>query len=227
MPDLLVLTSRPGGWDSERMTFQAAITLAVTVLLAAMGYAVKYWNDLRLAQRKDRLDRVNRQLSDLYGPLFALNSAGGRLWDEFRARYRPGPRGFWRELDRPSPSEAEAWRQWMTKVFMPLNRRMMETAIGHADLLREPGAMPAPIVDLFAHVWGYEVIMSRWEAGDFDATAPSDNISVINFPKGTLTPYVSQAYAELKAEQSELLTALALTPASQSGKQQSERHVTS
>jgi hypothetical protein len=194
------------------VTFETAITLAITVLLAALGYAVKYWNDLRLAQRKDRLDRVNRQLSELYGPLFALDSASGRLWTEFRSLYRPGPRPFWSEGDRPTEDEAEAWRAWITTVFMPLNRKMMDAAIGHADLLRERGPMPQPLVDLFAHVSGYEIVMERWKTGDFDATAPRDNVSVINFPRATLSPYISRTYEALKAEQSALLTALQLAP---------------
>ena len=60
------------------MTVEAT-AIVVSVLVALIGYVVKYFNDLRLAQRKDRLDRVSHQLSDLYGPLFALNAAGGRL----------------------------------------------------------------------------------------------------------------------------------------------------
>jgi hypothetical protein len=69
-----------------------AIALILTALLALTGYVVKYLNDLRLAVRKDRLDRVNRQLSDLYGPLFALDRAGYRLWQVFPGRYG---RDFW------------------------------------------------------------------------------------------------------------------------------------
>ncbi|MGW3321841.1 hypothetical protein [Streptomyces virginiae] len=43
------------------------------------GYMMAtYVDGLRLAQRQARLARVNRQLSDFYGPLFALMAANSR-----------------------------------------------------------------------------------------------------------------------------------------------------
>ena len=64
-------------------------TLSVTILLALLGYLVTYGNNLRLAQRKDRLERVERQLRDLYGPLLSTAEASTRIWNAFRGRYRP------------------------------------------------------------------------------------------------------------------------------------------
>ena len=37
-------------------------TTLVTIVLALIGYAAKYLNDLAIARRRDRLDRVNAQL---------------------------------------------------------------------------------------------------------------------------------------------------------------------
>jgi hypothetical protein len=59
---------------------KTALTSSVTVLLAFTGYVASYLYNLRLAQRKNRLERVTRQLSDLYGPLLALVSAGASSW---------------------------------------------------------------------------------------------------------------------------------------------------
>ncbi|MFH8340422.1 hypothetical protein [Streptomyces sp. AM6-12] len=55
----------------------------VTIGLAFVGCVVTYLNGLRLSQREERLARVNRQLSDLYGPLFALTEASTRIFDAF------------------------------------------------------------------------------------------------------------------------------------------------
>jgi hypothetical protein len=180
--------------------------IVVTVLLALLGYVVKYFNDLRLAQRKDRLDRVNRQLSDLYGPLFALNAAANRLWDEFtRLHATPGSAWFWDTSKPPAVEQADAWRLWMTTVFTPLNAQMRDAVVEHADLLRDEEGMPSCLLDLCAHVAGYETVLERWRRGEFDPLDLRDNTSVINYPAAELTRYVEAAYAELKREQAGLL----------------------
>jgi hypothetical protein len=187
-----------------------AIAILVTVLLALTGYAARYVNDLRLAQRKDRLERVNRQLSELYGPLLALHAANERLWQEFRARYRPqGP--FWAPADPPGATETDAWRLWMTTVFMPLNREMQNVVVRNADLLRESEGIPSCLLDLCAHVAGYETVAERWRIGKFDPVDMDLNVSVVNYPQVALTAYVEGAFRELKAEQTRLLRGLGLT----------------
>jgi hypothetical protein len=179
-------------------------TIVVGVLIAFIGYGVKYVNDLRLAQRKDRLDRVNRQLSELYGPLFALNAAGTRLWTEFMRL--PGRRSHvW--LFEEADDKGKAWRLWMTTVFMPLNVEMRNAVVDHADLLRDTD-MPTCLLDLFAHVAGYETVLERWRTGDFDPRDARDNTSVIDFPAEKLASYIDTAYFDLKREQSELMRGL-------------------
>lgn len=67
------------------MNLNTALTLIVTVFLALIGYLYT----LFLARRKDRLKRINRQLSDLYGPLYALSRTGAYVWTSFRSQHRP------------------------------------------------------------------------------------------------------------------------------------------
>jgi hypothetical protein len=183
-----------------------ATAIVVSVVLAFVGYVVKYANDLRLAQRKHRLERVSRQLSDLYGPLFALSAASGRLWSEFtRLHSTPGESAFWSRRGPPTTEQTDAWRLWMTTVFMPLNVEMRNAVVDHADLLREPNELPRCLLDLCAHVAGYEIVLARWQSGNFNPTDFRDNTSVINFPADELARYAAAAYLDLKREQSMLL----------------------
>ena len=66
------------------MDTQTIATLLVTVVVATAGYVAAYLNSLRLAQRKERLERLDRQLRELYGPLYALTQSGDRSWNAFR-----------------------------------------------------------------------------------------------------------------------------------------------
>ncbi|GAA2621446.1 hypothetical protein [Streptomyces tubercidicus] len=62
-------------------------TVITTVSLAFVGYRATYLNGLRLAQRQARLARVSQQLSDFYGPLFALMEANSRAYEAFCEQY--------------------------------------------------------------------------------------------------------------------------------------------
>jgi len=135
------------------------LTLSVTVLLALLGYVATYLYNLRLSQRKDRLGRINRQLQDLYGPLYSLVRTSSITWDGFRQKCRPGG-AFWDPNNPPSADEAAEWRLWMTTVFMPLNLRMEKTIIEHTDLLDETN-MPLCLLMLCAHVSSYKSVIGR------------------------------------------------------------------
>ena len=103
------------------MDLNTALTLLVTVCLALTGYLYT----LFLARRKDRPGRINRQLSDFYGPLYALSRTGEHVWDSFRKQHRPKRGSFWKPDSPVDDTGADAFRLWIRAVFMPLNRQMM------------------------------------------------------------------------------------------------------
>jgi hypothetical protein len=176
----------------------------VGICAAVIGYFVKYSTDLRLAQRKDRLDRINRQLSEFYGPLLALTQSSGESWEAFRNRYRPpGERSYWRNDPPPTREDVLAWRLWMTTVFVPVHQRMMDLVLQNADLIEE-SEMPSCLLALCAHVAGYQAILKEWETGEI-STQREDNISVVNFPGAELADYAASGFDWLKAEQAILL----------------------
>src|SRR5260370_41555644 len=94
------------------MDLKTAATLFVTIGLAVAGYLFTYWYSLRLSRRRNRLERVSRQLSELYGPLFALVTSSTSIWTQFRAANRPGI-GYWDPEPPVSGHEATTWRVWM------------------------------------------------------------------------------------------------------------------
>src|SRR5262245_1362761 len=147
------------------MDWKTLATLLVTIVLAFAGYVAAYLNGVKLAQRKEHLDRIERQLRELYGPLFALVSASGEAWRGFRQIYRPRAESYWRSTPGPTEKEAAAWRLWMVEVFMPLNLRMAQLVTEHADLIEE-SEMPPCLLTLCAHVEGYRAIVSAWKGGD-------------------------------------------------------------
>ncbi|TDT40751.1 hypothetical protein EV562_102135 [Streptomyces sp. BK208] len=176
------------------------ITLAVTVGLTFVGYVATYLNGLRLSQRQERLARVHRQLGDFYGPLLALTEANSRTFGAFMIRHaRPGGTSPFADDSPPTPEELAEWRLWITTVFLPNIRAMRDLVIAHADLLSEP-EMPPLLLDLCAHVSGYEITAARWAQGQHD-----QHLSVVPFPSEALAAYARREFTALKKEQARLL----------------------
>jgi hypothetical protein len=175
------------------------ITTTVTVSLAFVGYVMTYMNTLRLAQRAERLARVNRQLGEFYGPMLAMSHATHQAWDAFRLKYRPGVGSFWNPKNPPTEEEAKVYRIWMSTVFIPINVRAYELILSKADLLIE-SQMHESLLQFCVHVASYQAMLKRWESNDF-----TENKSLVRHPREQLEAYLRDSFRALKKEQAELL----------------------
>jgi len=181
-----------------RVDWKFTAPLLLTIIVAFSGYYYTYRNNVALGNRRAQLERVDRQLKELYGPLYALANASSQTWTEFRKVYRPTGLIYWEGEPPPTKEEAAAWRLWMREVFMPLNLEMEALILKHSDLLAE-AEMPKVLLDLSAHIAGYKPVLRSWERGDV-----SRNESLISFPYG-LIKYAEDNYRHLKAKQATLL----------------------
>jgi hypothetical protein len=167
------------------------------VALACLGYAAKYWNDIQLAKRKAEIQLLSDQIQCLYGPLYALCAANQAAWETFRSKYRPKG-SFFSAEHPPTPDELDAWRQWTTVVFMPTNRAIVEIILKNTHLI-EGDEFPESFSAMISHVKPYEIILTKWEKGDF-----SEYHAYSNYPD-EIDEYVTDTFRLLKSRQSELL----------------------
>jgi len=174
------------------------ITTSLTILLALFGYLFTWFSGRRSIQRQAQLDRINQQLSDLYGPLFALVESSDISWRAFRSRYQPNSRYF-SDITPPSEQDIEVWRLWMQTVFMPVNSQMVHIIQNNADLLIE-SEMPKCLLLLLAHVASFKAVVKKWESDDF-----SEHESLVVYPSEELIQYVNGAFQSLKTEQARLI----------------------
>ncbi|SRR6266571_1915465 len=174
----------------------AAVAAAVVALMSAF---LSYNTTRRLSRRSNQLAFVDRQLSELYGPLLALSRASAASWVEFRKKYGADRRALFSSHIPPTEEDVHAWKYWLKHVFMPINRRMFDTILAKTDLI-EGEEMPQIFVDFCAHVTGYEVTLAQWADDDY-----SNLGSVINHPGRTLEEHIEAKYRELKLRQRSLL----------------------
>jgi hypothetical protein len=173
--------------------------LIITVALAFCGYGAKYWNDLHLEKKKAEIKLVSDQIQYLYGPLHALCCANAAAWSTFRFRYHSDQASFFAKGSPPTPLDLEAWRQWMTEVFMPTNRAIIEIILKNTHLIDE-SSFPTSFAELIGHVKTYEVVLSKWAKNDF-----SEHTAYTNYPD-SLDEDVRLKFVELKSRQVALLT---------------------
>ncbi|KAL6756289.1 hypothetical protein V8C86DRAFT_100948 [Haematococcus lacustris] len=167
---------------------------------AILGYCFTFYNAQVQEQRKARLERVNQQLKDLYGPLLACVTATKSAYEAMVRQHSPdGSRQALQSalLARPYGPEAHAFRLWMTSVLQPLNERAAAIVQGGFSLL-EGVALEPQLLQLVAHVSASRVVLERWAQGEL-ATG-----SAISYPD-KLEGMVRQEFARLKARQAELL----------------------
>lgn len=177
----------------------AWIAAASAVVIALTSAFLTYTTTRRLTRRSNQVMFVNRQPSELYGPLHALSRASNVSWFEFRKKYFADRKYFFDVTTPPTEEDINAWKYWVRNVFMPLNKRMFEAILAKTDLIDE-NVMPKCFIDFCAHVTGYEVTLARWEVGDY-----SDLISVINHPGSSFHKDIQLKYEELKRRQANLL----------------------
>jgi hypothetical protein len=179
------------------MPNETILTFTTGILLALFGYLATYFSSILIDSRKEYLARINRQLSEFYGPLFAITSANDSAWAVFRLKNRPNG-AFFDPQNPPTADELADWRLWMTSVFMAGNSKIYELILTKSDLIIETD-MPTCLLELCAHVASYKTVLEKWQKQDF-----SEHIAAIDYPTDLLA-YSQQSYTFLKNKQAKLL----------------------
>src|SRR5207244_3283355 len=155
------------------------------------------------------LKYVSDQLQFLYGPLFALNTAGDRAVGELRRR--KGSRFFFEPGGRYSESDIREYRLWMTEVFMPINLKIERTITENAHLI-EGSTMPESFGDMLAHIASYKATIKTWPdnppSGEIDYDdAVLQNTALLPYPPN-FPGAIDETFNRLKGRQARLLGVL-------------------
>ena len=175
------------------------------------GWFVTYRHSRETQLRKDRLDLVNRQLSDLYGPLFISCVAGRTAYRELLAKLGlPEESSVFGRDGTPSAEMVDEWVLWMEHVFLPLNELREKIVLEKLYLLRESDRQRTmPVLEqLVAHVSSCRAMVAKWKRDkDKVGFRPSELYPQIEFPRHLEGP-LGRAVSELQEEQATLLQLL-------------------
>lgn len=187
--------------DLSREEWIKVVPMIIAALVAVIGWGMTYFHKWYFENKANQLDRVNRQLKELYGPLYVRLIASQETWNAFWQNYRPahGRNHYFGSNVEVTDKEKAVWRNWMTNVFEPMNAKTEEVILSNIDLL-EGNEIPEAFIDALAHIAAYKAVLADWEKGDF-----STHVSVNNWPSRSLLEAVEPEYELLKEKQSKLL----------------------
>ena len=171
------------------------ISVIVTILLAMFGYIFTHQQELSLSKRKERLELINKQLNEFYGPLYtALRST--QMAQQAFFQNRDMKAQLHKSIE--TLTDPDEWRLWVKTVFLPLNAITEKVILEKAYLIRDE-KMPPFLLQFVAHVGAYRALIAQWEQGKTEL-----GVALIEFPE-EIHEYATHVYQDLKAEQLELI----------------------
>lgn len=171
------------------------------ILAAVAGWFFLYWHKWHTDRKASRLDRINKQLRELYGPLYVRLKASDSVWEAFTVRHWPrhGGDSYFADGVELTEQEKVVWRNWMANVFEPYNAATEKLILQNIDLI-DQDLIPVAFISALAHIAAYKAVLASWKDSDF-----SYHTSVNNWPNVELLAFVEPEYKRLKKIQGELI----------------------
>ena len=171
-------------------------SLWAPLFAAVAGYLATYIINIFRDRRKERLDLINRQINQFYGPLFVSVNTSDVAYRAYLQKIE-GRKSIDTGMSF-TDYENKEWEIWFESVFMPLNLVGEKAILENAYLIRE-AEMPKCLIDFLTHVSAYKALLKKWEMGDKTEVMP-----LIDFPT-ELNEYIRDSYLDLKKQQLKLI----------------------
>lgn len=211
----------------------AEITTAFATV-AAVVVAIRTINAKRVDDRRtDRLNRINQQLSQLYGKLSILYETGMRDWCSFIEQHGSDSKIFAREFVQffpsrenvdglpttfdplpPTAEQLKAYRKWLKTLFTKTNEKMLEVIYANADLVIGK-SMPQVLILFAQHVSSMRLLQvtleeeeRKEESGSKSAILDDwrEYVKLMATYPGDTGFYIGACFEVLKEEQERLLS---------------------
>ncbi|MFF7230123.1 MULTISPECIES: hypothetical protein [unclassified Streptomyces] len=181
------------------------ITVAIIAASAsAIGWLVNHVlserSERNRGKRQARLSHIERQLEELYGPLFFLAHEGNSSFSDFCETVG---REFIFPNEEISQQDLDTWLFWVDKDLMPRNCAIQTLLAAKAHLIDSP-RMPDSYLAFLDHHNSWRVSHLRWK----EEGVPYRWHSRTNWPQEFERDIV-ETYGKLKQRQEELAGVLA------------------
>lgn len=179
------------------------LSFAPWISIFAVAQLAKYFNEKGRIDRIETVARLDRQL-ELYGGLWARLYTSRQIFIDFvqmEGFHYPEELSIFKEAidTQPNSAVAKRYRTIMQNILGPNQIETIDMAISSFSLLRDGKCLPELLLEYFAMVNNYKIIISRWESNDF-----SLHFSSRKFPHDLLE-YLEQEFVQIKSIKARLL----------------------
>lgn len=162
-----------------------------------IGSVYSLWTQIEARRRdddlKNQLERVNKQISEFYGPLFTLYESGDQNFYIFLKH-------FGKDFSFSNPD----FENWSNSVFQPTNISMESIIINKADLILGK-EVPACLLSFCAWSATMKVYVKAHRKGNYNMIKWQQIFDDIKHPESNMQVYLRASFEVLKEEQSRLL----------------------
>ncbi|MFF7738783.1 hypothetical protein [Streptomyces sp. NPDC007984] len=136
------------------------VAACVSVIGWAVNYVLGQASERNRQKREARLQHIEKQLEQLYGPLYFLLHEGTSSFRDFcETLGRPYIFGPGNEI---SPADLETWLFWVDNDLMPRNTSIQELLASNSHLI-EGSRMPPSYMEFIDHHNSWRVSHLRWK----------------------------------------------------------------
>jgi len=162
----------------------------ITIFIGVIGYFFKsLFEKIKLNNYK-KLEYLEKQINEFYGPLYILSATGKSLFDDIWDKFKKN--GVIENPDDVNPN-AE-WRLWVEEVFIPLNNKIEKVILEKGYLSVDEKTVPCFTAFLIYNAQ-CKILVRQWSYGDF-----SNFFTKYLYPP-TLSIYVKNILDNLKLKQ--------------------------
>ncbi|MBD3192974.1 MAG: hypothetical protein GF308_20220 [Candidatus Heimdallarchaeota archaeon] len=176
----------------------AIITATASVLSWVINSIFTSWKEKRKEKFEARLEFIDKQLEELYGPLAFLVHEGEH---SFKSIFRTNRRR-WVSLrgDKPIPEEQLAlWIFWVENDFFPRNEKIKQLLMEKTHLI-EGSKVPESFLHFMEHYNTWKLEHQRWKEEGIEYSF----LSRVKFPED-FNDEVLTTFKSLKKEQNKFL----------------------
>jgi hypothetical protein len=134
------------------------------LIVALVNFYLQNRNDRIIKKREAALTHLQRQIEELYAPLFMLIRSSHYVNVEVRdniLKISPEVREF--DLDKLTPEQLEAWHYYVDNYFFPSNEKIQDLITSKYYLL--VGGHPPKSFDQFLqHTIHFRLLHTLWKA---------------------------------------------------------------